>query len=712
MLKSLSLLPVYDSSEYNLIQDLIVPLLTHSHEYLRGVGFFTSGWLRIASDGIVKLVENGGRARFVVSPILEKHDWEALQLGKDAKNDDWLMHILDKNIQDLATSLEKDTRNTLAWMVAEDILEFKFAIPRVKESGGDYHDKVGVFTDSEGNMVAIHGSFNDTVKGSLNGEAFSVFKSWELGQSPYVHKHLERLSKLFSGGNSQFRVYTIPEAAKESFIKLRYNNLRPYSLPLNKKLIIDDRFEPHCPVKLYPFQRKAINSWFDANCCGILEMATGTGKTITSLAAAVSRVKMLGKLSLIILVPYLHLLEQWQRVCEEFGFLPILCSGEHHGWQLEVLSKIQDFNVGVLSNICIVAVHNTAASEKFKKATKRLPPEYTMIICDEVHALGAPTMQDAFIPQASMRLGLSATPRRWFDEKGTKAILSYFEKVCFELPIDEAIGKYLTPYAYYPILTNLTPKEISEYEDLTQKISTLSSKPENDIDSEETFKKLLIKRAKIVASAEQKMPKLVDILKSKIRNAVQSGKEIRDILVYCAPGLHKDVLKAVSGLGLRCHEFVHTVSMSDRGKVLNQFEKGIIQVLVAIKCLDEGVDVPSTRTAFFLASTTNPREFVQRRGRVLRLFEEKKKAEIYDFIVIPDPPSVSFNEKIGKSLLRREMPRFAEFSSSALNEFEARAIVRDLLDRYGMLHLMDEKPWDIYHEMMSSGKANNPFNGE
>ncbi|MCP4109901.1 MAG: DEAD/DEAH box helicase family protein [Desulfobacteraceae bacterium] len=232
----------------------------------------------------------------------------------------------------------------------------------------------------------------------LNGEAFSVFKSWESGQKIYVQKHLERLTRLLAGGNRQFRVCAIPEVAKEAFVNLRSSISRPYSLPFEKNTTIDNHPEAfHCPVRLYPFQEKAIHFWTERNYRGIFEMATGTGKTFTSLAAAVSRINVLGKLSLIILVPYLHLLEQWQKRCEEFGFLPVLCSSEHRGWQQEVLSKIQDFNFGALETVCIIAVHDTAASEKFRKAVKRLPADYTMIIGDEVHALGSMTKRQAML---------------------------------------------------------------------------------------------------------------------------------------------------------------------------------------------------------------------------------------------------------------------------------------------------------------------------
>lgn len=701
MLRTLRLLHVYDSADHDLVHELLVPLLKHSVEYFRGVGFFSSGWLRIASYGIAGLIENGGKAKFVVSPMLEKKDWDAFLLGEEAKHEIWLKQILEKNINDLAIALEQDTRNTLAWMVADELLEFKFAIPRDFSSIGDYHDKVGIFTDQNNDQVAIHGSFNDTIRGSLNGEAFSVFKSWENGQKTYVSTHKDRLYRLFYHGNNQFIVYTIPQTARSSFLRLRSSAARPYHLPLHSKITIPDyRREPQSSIKMYDYQQEAVTSWVANDCHGIFEMATGTGKTITSLSAAINRVEILGKLILIILVPYLHLLVQWQRVCEKFGFITILCSGKHSGWQRDVFSKIQDFNIGVLKSVCIISVHNTATTDKFKKATQQAPSQFTMFIGDEIHALGARNMQKALLFDSTMRLGLSATPHRWFDDIGTRALLEYFGEVCFEFPLEDAIGKYLTPYEYNPIPIQLLEDELAEYGFLSSKISTLLTQRENeDQETLEALKMLLIRRTQIIASAQKKYPALLTMLSERIENAKNIGEDIRGILVYCAPGTHKDVLKSVSSLGLKCHEFVHTLSLNNREKILEQFAKGTIQVLVAIKCLDEGVDIPSTRIAYFLASTTNPREFVQRRGRILRRFEGKTKAEIYDFVVLPEPPS-NFNRDLGKSILRREMPRFTEFASSALNEFEARVVVRQLLNQYGMLHLLDERPWDVYHELM------------
>lgn len=698
MLYELDLLPVYDSAEYDLIRDLQVPLLQHSADYLRGVGFFTSGWLRIASRGMADFIEHGGKARVVLSPILEKRDWEALQRGDEARFDEALRDVLSQRVHDLRSSLEADTLNALAWMVADGVLDIRFAIPRRADYPGNYHDKVGVFTDGNGDAVAIHGSLNDSIQGSLNGEAFSVFKSWEDGQRPYLQKHVVRLESLWNDQNPQFRVRMIPDAIKEEIVRLRSSDSRPYHIP-EPPTAVNDHFGLHCPVTLHPFQESAIAEWNRADCRGVLEMATGTGKTVTSLAAAVGRHRELGKLALIVLVPYLHLLEQWERNCREFGFNPVLCSSKHGKWQIEVKSRIQDLNLGTTPHICILAVHMTAASPRFQDAIGRLKPDQTMLIGDEAHGLGAKQLRNALTQRAGMRLGLSATPRRWFDDEGTATIFAYFGQTCFEYSLEQAIGRYLTPYRYYPQLVSLTDDEADYYEALTAQITSLATKAESDPEVHEQVKKLLLKRARIISSAEEKLPAMLDVLRGLIDDDRRNGRETRDILIYCAPGRHRDVLQAVAELGLRCHEFVHDVSLPDREKLLEQFAEGAIQVLVAIKCLDEGVDVPSTRIAFVLASSTNPREFVQRRGRILRMAKGKSEAVIYDYIVVPPSERLSLKRDADVSILKREMPRFAEFAFSALNEFQARSAVRDILDHYEMLNLLDEKPWDVYHNL-------------
>jgi len=228
MLRDLDLKHVYDSANNDLVRDLIVPLLSESKEYWRGVGYFTSGWLKNACEGILELVKNQGKAHIVTSPLLQESDWIALQTGDAAKRDSALLDVLRAHIDDLRISLSQDTMNALAWLVADDFLEFRFAIPQDFAARGDYHDKVGFFLDSTGDMVAIHGSFNDTAKGSLNGEAFSVFLSWIEGQSPYVEQHRTRLQKLWLHGSPQFNVLLLPDAIRDQIVQLRSSD-RPYS---------------------------------------------------------------------------------------------------------------------------------------------------------------------------------------------------------------------------------------------------------------------------------------------------------------------------------------------------------------------------------------------------------------------------------------------------------------------------------------------------
>jgi len=706
MLRSLDLKPVYDSSKSHLVTDLVVPLMECSLEYFRGVGYFSSGWLREASHGIAALVGHGGKGRVVLSPILSEPDWEAFRVGGEARADDILREVLESNIGDLSCTLETDSLNALAWLIADGLLDFRFAIPRPKWKGGDYHDKVWVFSDEVGDRVALHGSFNDSIKGTLNGEAVSVFRSWETAQEPYVTAHLNRLEDLWNGRNEQFLVRTIPEAAREALIKLRSSE-RPYTAPdlTTPALASPHRKKPLTPIELHEFQRKAIEAWVQQECTGTLAMATGTGKTFTSLAAAVDRYEACGKLATVILVPYLHLLEQWKRHCEAFGFSPILCSGEHQGWRRTLSSAVRDFRLGISDNLCILAVHMTATTANFHTCIKPLPAENTLVIGDEVHGLGSRHLQKAMAPWATMHLGLSATPQRWLDVEGTTAITDTFGKVCFEFELAEAIaGRFLTPYEYRPVLVRLTSAELEEYEDLTSSIIRLSTSTERHPDLKKALKRLLIKRAGIIWGASEKLPALVAMMNDHVQACLSRGERPHHILVYCAPGEHKAVLRALAQLGLRCHEFVHTVAMAEREVVLKRFDEGDIEALVAVRCLDEGVDVPATETAYFLASTSNPRQFVQRRGRVLRQAEGKTRAVIVDFLVVPsDAPSADAG--VALSLLRREMPRFAEFSLSATNVNAARRVVFNLLDRYEALNMLDETPWDLYEEVLSEQSA-------
>ena len=704
MLIDLNLKAVYDSSDHDLIKDLFVPLLKNSTRYDRGVGFFSSNWLKLASIGLCELAEKGGKIRLVISPIISEEDWEAMKRGTEAKFNKILFENLMKSVEDLKDSIKETPLNALSWLIADDILSIKFAIPKGRLDGGDFHDKFAIFEDKEGNRVAIHGSYNDTAHASLNGEAFSVFKSWEEGQVHYVNNHDKRFASLWYKRNNMFDIYDIPEAIKDKIIKCGSKE-RPYGLPIstddkNRTSSLGISFKGHEEIELRKYQLEALENWENAKFRGIFEMATGTGKTITALACASKLAKTFNHLFLIVSVPYLHLLEQWQREMKKFGFHPVLCSSANPGWDSTLQLKIQDFNLGFNRIICCAVTHKTASTQKFQEMLSIVKERPTMAIFDEVHHIGASRLRNSLSEKVKYRIGLSATPQRWYDIPGTRILMEYFQGVCFSFPLEEAIGEFLVEYHYIPHIIELTDEEFEQYRILTLRISKIFKSEEN-IDDNPLLESLLRKRAKVINNAERKFSYLQELLKDEL-NGMEPGQQISHVLFYCPVGSHSRVLRIIADHGIRAREFVYRVKYDERAEILEHFANGDIQALVAIKCLDEGVDVPATKEAFILASTTNPREFIQRRGRILRKHKDKKDAVIHDFIVVP-PLKKSYNsetmEDIKKSVLRREMPRFVEFSSAARNEFEARERIFDILNRFDLLYLLNRKPWDIYADI-------------
>jgi len=697
MLRDLNLKAVYDSSKYHLVKDLMVPLMKESIRYDRGVGYFTSGWLREASRGMVDLIENGGVARIVMSPIISKEDWEAMQKGDAAKRNKILHKILSREVDDLGKIMEEEPLNALAWLIADGLLEIKFAIPQGKLSGGDFHDKFAVFEDASGDKVAIHGSYNDSIHGTLNGESFSVFKIWEQGQEEYVETHEERFIQLWHQENEMFEICDIPKAIVNQIIKYR-KKTRPYS---QKKARNTSNIEQNnSDIVLRDYQEEAISSWIENEGKGIFEMATGTGKTITAINCAKRKFEESSKLALLVVVPYLHLITQWKKDLIRYGFLPILCSSDNANWGRQLSLKMQDYNLGLIEKFCVIVSHATAATTHFQGLINNIKGNNTMAIFDETHGLGSEKLRNALSDSFDYRLGLSATPNRWYDPSGSNVLTEYFNKICFIFNLEDAINRgYLVEYKYYPHIAEMSEEEYDEYKRLTNLISRLAGQ-KNEVEIDSRVESLLRKRAKIISNVEQKRILLRNLLQKEIEESKIKGENFSKTLVYCPPGEHRDVLSLVAELGIRAREFVYEVSGSDRAEILLEFARGDVQVIVAVKCLDEGVDVPATEKAFILASTTNPREFIQRRGRILRKSEGKEEAIIHDFIVIPplSNQSVDANDEVKKGILRREMPRFAEFSSLAKNEFEARSKIKGILDKFYLSHLMNLKPWDIYFQ--------------
>jgi DNA phosphorothioation system restriction enzyme len=438
------------------------------------------------------------------------------------------------------------------------------------------------------------------------------------------------------------------------------------------------------------YQQQAVQAWMANQGQGILNMATGTGKTITSLVAASELAELQDdRLSLIVAAPYQHLVDQWVEEIRNFGVEPIRAYQSRHSWTDDVTSTVTEFKTHARDTLPIVTTHQTFATDHFQKIIRQVDGARTLLIVDEVHHMGAPHLRESLPSRIRARLGLSATPERWYDEEGTNALEEYFTNgVVFEYGLKEAIANgYLCEYYYVPHVIHLTDEETEDYLALSRAIGKLAAKASGNIgdadqQGDERLKQLLFKRARLIGAAENKLHKLRDLLE---RTGID---DLHHTLVYCGDGQvgqegdeTKRQLRAVTELlgnelGIKAHQFTYEEDQETRERLLTDFDDGTIDALVAIRCLDEGVDVPATQTAFILASSTNPRQFIQRRGRILRTHPGKRNAVIHDFIVAP-PAAVRADAKddsefnMERNLIQKELKRVSMFAENAKNHPDA-----------------------------------------
>jgi hypothetical protein len=407
LLRSLSLPAFMDTSSHSLVRGFFEPVLTCSHHYDRGVGFFSSSWLRINAQGMVAFAANGGRARWVTSPILDPADWEALLLGDAARDDTVLRQALERTIANLGDTLDRATRSALAWMVADEVLTFKLALPRNKLERGDFHDKFGVFTDAEGDQIGFNGSYNDSVQGTRNYESIKIFCSWEPAFAPLVRADAARFERLWNNQDPNVRAFDLPDALREQIVRLREDE-RPYPEPdwVRLKKLQDESLTYRAPrptippkVMLRDYQVTAIDAWFARECRGLLEMATGTGKTITALAASARLYEREGQLALIIAVPYQHLVDQWADEARAFGYEPILAYQSKARWLDPLNQQIMEYSGGYRRCISVIVTHSTFARDDFQRSIARLQGASLLIAGEVAHALFycAPEQIDAVL---------------------------------------------------------------------------------------------------------------------------------------------------------------------------------------------------------------------------------------------------------------------------------------------------------------------------
>lgn len=668
----------YDSDIDDIVNDFYTPVLSNSIKYQRLAGFFSSTSLAIAARGMSNFIKNDGDMELICSAKFKKEDINVIKEAyKNPK--EVIEESMISELEDLEEGIVKNHVAALGWMVANNRLKIKIAvlldengIP-LDENRGIFHQKIGILTDEDGNMLSFSGSINESASGwKLNVEEIKVFRQWEEQEYSYFEEDYKNFRKYWDGKAKRIKLYDIPEAVEKELIQIAPQTREDISLDGSKK----DKGK----IKLWDHQNEAIKNWINNGMSGIFEMATGTGKTFTALGCLDKFFKDKSKSICIIACPYTHLIDQWIEDVEDYGFQEdiIVANSTRPSWQRELNDYILDINTDIFERLIVFTTHDTLSSSKFITSMETANADI-LVIVDEVHGIGSSKRRNGLLERYKYRLGLSATPTRWFDEEGTDIILQYFKECVFSFPLDKALSTinpatgeyYLTPYEYRPIFISLTTSEQQEYELQTQKISKAYFISSNKAEQNEILASLLNKRQRIINNAKNKYKGLIDIL---IEN-----KDIKHLLVYCSPQQMDNVQEILLEQRITPqHKFTMKEGtrkdpkyggISERDFLLKEFSKGHYRALVAMKCLDEGVDVPSAKTAIIMASTSNPREYVQRRGRVLRRSPNKNRAIIYDLIVVPNVKKGYLGD-IEKKIMDKEFQRFREFARTAINSAE------------------------------------------
>jgi len=708
----------YRSLIDNVVKEFYIPLLNNAILYKRAVGYFSSSSLVEISKGITGLAKNDGKIQLVASPYLSVEDLEAIKKGYEERN-----YIIEKSLRDALTEpknyFEKERLNLLANLIAIGQLDIRIAFTENKKALGLYHEKMGILYDPNDNKIAFSGSMNETSSGMrLNYEAIDVFCSWKnKNDNERIILKENSFTSIWNNFEPNIIVMEFQKIKDEFMNKYKYSSInfdidQNEFFPLISNNVNTDTENPpkliiRIPenVELYNYQQDAISEWEKNNFRGIFDMATGTGKTITGLAGIAKLYDFTkGKLAVIIVCPFQHLVEQWVEDIVTFNIKPIIgySASSQSDWKTRLEKSIRDQKIGVKNSefFCFVCTNATFSSNFVQGQVKKIHSN-ALLLVDEAHNFGAEKLLGTLSTVFNYRLALSATLERHNDELGTEKLKSYFGAKCIEYPLERAISeKKLTPYYYHPVLVNLSETEWDMYLYLSREIGKCVSKDKNGVMRlNEKGKKIAIKRARLVAAAEQKI--------SKLQEVIEPYRNDNHILVYCGAAsllenndnsgnvLDQDIrqIDAITDmlgnyLKMKVSQFTSKEDIREREVLKREFSKGEnLQALIAIKCLDEGVNIPKIKIAFILASTTNPKEYIQRRGRVLRLAEGKRFATIYDFITLPRPllevPYLTHeNRESDLGLVKKELCRAEEFSRISLNSIESFEIIDNIREAY------------------------------
>ena len=662
-LKDLEIKRSYIScGDENIATSFLVPALKQSILYQRSVGFFSSSVLEPILDGVVTLARNNGKIQLIASPHLNEEDIQAISLGY-AKKEEIARNAFDRDFLTEIEELDEVRLQVLVDLIAQDTLDIRIA---VTDTAGIYHDKLGILKDFEGNVVIFYGSANSSLSGyQTNYEKIRIVKSWVVSDIESIEDEQSEFNHLWDGTNPFVKVYSYKESAKANLLTVLERKKSSSNSP------------NAAPVQLRDYQEEAIHAWVDNHYHGFYVMATGTGKTWTAIFSAKKLLETHSAM-IVICAPYKHLVRQWaEDVVKTFPKAKlILVSSENPQWEQQINQEIIRKKYNPDNQIIIIS---TIASFKMGRfmATLHKSKEDKLLIVDEAHRFTdhPEELKDEF----KYMLGLSATPYSGTSaQKGTE-LMNFFGGQVFNLPIEVALERgFLVPYNYYPIYVHATEDEEKQFKYYTQKI--LSCFKNNRCINPDLLVKSLRNRLRIISMAEGKQAHIDEII-----NRIT---ERDHFVVYCGDGRLFDnntgeelrhiqsIKRVLTAHGFKSSQFTASENMAVRMELVDAFNKGEISAMAAIRCLDEGINIPSIKSALILSSNDDYREFVQRRGRILRKYYNKSYANIYDVIVLPNHDLQGW--------AKIEFRRFHEYARLAQNWADIEPELQSQLTEYDL----------------------------
>lgn len=711
-LKDLDIRATYNSANgYNLVKHFYNPVLRQAVSYDRTTGSFSPAILAVASRGFAGLISTRGKIRLITSAQVSDATYDSI-VNNNGRLDDTILEDFD--VDAIRSQLERDHLAVFAYLYGTGQLEMKVAI--TTKNNSMFHQKIGIVSDSEGNQLSFSGSNNETPNGWIhNSEEFKVFKGWESYSSGYFESDKKQFEDLWDSRSEKIKVMNVSNAAKEKLIervkrtqngdinrvqerirshenKIRIAPARDRDRTINKSLVADRNIPAEQPTNaavtsrsLFEYQKQAIQHWFSNDCTTIFEMATGTGKTFTSINALKQFREKNGYLRAVIVVPLTTLTVQWKKdVREIIEDIQIINTSTDNSWRNDLRSLGMLSKLGTSSDYIVITTYSNFPSSDFSSAVS-IMGDNLILVTDEMHNLVTERgMIAADNESYRYKLGLSATPTRLWKPQESSIVAKMFGDSRFTYDIKDALDNdFLVKFRYTPIPVHMDVDEYEEYVQLSRDIGRMYASKSSHSNSEPINMKLNA-RARIKKNAHSKIPALEQLV-----CRLQSLGAMHHSLIYVDnEKFLAELQQMLTRNNILTTKFVGETSLDERLRIIDNLRTETIRAIVAIRCLDEGVDIPSAQTAFFLSNNTDPREYVQRLGRVLRKDRtgNKQEASVYDYLVMPPADMVYRDDterNIARNLIKGELIRAKFFTELATNGTEASDKVDDIVDRYG-----------------------------